>query len=164
MSGEIPFPVALNPNQVPVNPEVNVPLLRGLLDDAAQQALRNINCCLIGTIVSFDSSKQTARIAVNFQKVLDKVPVGRPQIFNYPTLVDCPVFSLFGGQHYMTFPITAGDTCIILFNERPLTEISTFWVRTSTPTVASSVLMKVPRAPTTMLAISLYPILTLLLS
>jgi hypothetical protein len=112
--------VPLNPNPIPINPDFNVPLLRGLLDDAADIAARNINCVLIGTIISFDDSNQSARIAVNFQKVLDKVPPGKQQIFNYPTLIDCPVFSLYGGQHFLTFPIQAGDNCIILFNDRDL--------------------------------------------
>jgi hypothetical protein len=38
----------------------------------------------------------------------------------YPLLIKCPVFHLYGGSAYMTFPIVAGDNCILLFNDREI--------------------------------------------
>ncbi len=142
MSGEIPFStspfhnseIPLPPNPTPVNPGVLPNILRGLLDAAAQEAASSINCTMIGTIISFDSGTQTARISINFQKVLDKVPAGKPQIFNYPTLIQCPVVSLFGGVSFMTFPIKAGDTCLVFFNDRDIDS----WITTGTTTTPNS--------------------------
>jgi hypothetical protein len=42
----------------------------------------------------------------------------------YPVLVDCPYFVLQGGGAYIDMPISAGDYCLVLFNDR---DIDNWW-------------------------------------
>jgi hypothetical protein len=39
---------------------------------------------------------------------------------DYPVLTDVPVFILSGGGFAVTFPVAAGDTCLVCFNDRDL--------------------------------------------
>jgi hypothetical protein len=42
------------------------------------------------------------------------------EIKEYPLLLDCPCIILAGGQGSVTFPIQAGDSCLVLFNDRDM--------------------------------------------
>ena len=83
-----------------------------------KEAFTSLNCHQIGTIVSFDAAKQSAVVTINMKRVINGVAG------DYPLLLDVPVISLFGGAGYLTFPITAGDTCLVLFNDR---DIDSWW-------------------------------------
>ncbi len=72
-----------------------------------------LNCVQIGTIESFNKLTNTASVSINFKRQL---PDG--STLDYPLLCDCPVFILSGGGASIEMPITAGDTCLILFNDR----------------------------------------------
>ena len=39
------------------------------------------------------------------------------EIKEYPLLLDCPCIVLAGGQGALTMPISAGDSCLVLFND-----------------------------------------------
>ncbi len=89
------------------------PQLRDLLNQHKQEIFGDFNCHQVGKIVSFDATKQTASVQLQILAVLpdgSQVP--------YPLLTDCPVFINGGGGATITFPITAGDTCLVLFNDR----------------------------------------------
>jgi hypothetical protein len=73
----------------------------------------SINCVQIGTIQSYNSVTNTASVKINFLRQL-----ANGEKITYPVLEDCPVFILNGGGASVTFPIAAGDQCIILFNDR----------------------------------------------
>lgn len=75
----------------------------------------NINCVQVATIVSYDATANTCSCQINYKRKLDD---GR--IFDYPVMSDCPVFFLSGGTSWVSMPISAGDTCIVLFNDRDL--------------------------------------------
>lgn len=77
----------------------------------------------IGTIQSFDSDKQTAKVSINYTKTyfeVDSTGVLAPVQVNYPTLLDCPVFFAGGGGRALTFPVAQGDECLIAFNDRDI--------------------------------------------
>ena len=72
-----------------------------------------LNCVQIGTIESFNKLLNTASVSVNFKRQL---PDG--STLDYPLLCDCPVFILSGGGASIEMPISVGDTCLLLFNDR----------------------------------------------
>ncbi len=85
-----------------------------------------INCHQIGTIVSFNATNQTAVVQIQMLKTLQGVnPIGETgnssdEVVSYPQLVDVPIIVLGGGGAYLTFPIAAGDDCILLFCDRDI--------------------------------------------
>ncbi len=105
-----------------VTPDIAEFFNRRMRDTAA-----NMNCCLIGKVVSFNAANQTVQAKVNFQKVIKGViplpaTVGEManKITDYPDLVEIPVFIYQGGGAYLTMPIAAGDDCLILFHDRDM--------------------------------------------
>lgn len=99
--------------------------LRALLQAHQQELFTTFNCHQVGSIVSFDAAKQTATVKIAMQRLVFNQPQGAgeqlqlfPTIVEYPALVDCPVFVNSGGGSVLTMPVEAGDTCLILFNDR----------------------------------------------
>lgn len=90
------------------------PDLRTLLGNLKTEIAYELNCHQVGTIESYNSTSQTASVRVSMLKTIGTTQVA------YPLLTDCPVVVPMGGQGYMTFPIAAGDPCLILFNDRDL--------------------------------------------
>lgn len=91
---------------------VAAPDLTTLFDMRLRDALQNTNCHLLGTIESFDAAAQTATVSINQKLSFAGV------LKDYPPLVKVPVFILGGGNRVFTFPVRAGDTCLVLFNDR----------------------------------------------
>lgn len=100
------------------------PSLKDVLDQFQKSLLLGLNCHHIGTVQSFDATTQTGTATINYKKTFyRKDPVNglfQPLLVDYPVLIDCPVVILGGGTTALTFPITAGDECLILFNDRDL--------------------------------------------
>lgn len=109
-------------------PNVADPDLSTFVDMALRNTLLNLNCHLIGTIESFDASKQTASVSINLK--LDFAG----QLKEYPLLTDVPVFVLGGGNRAFTFPVRKGDTCLVLFHDRAIDN----WFSTGNSTTPSS--------------------------
>lgn len=92
----------------------NQPSLASLVELLQKNIMSVLNCHQVGEIVSFNASNQTAEVSVKMTyKVNDKV-------LEYPLLIDCPCVVLGGGKGRVTFPIAAGDSCIVLFNDRDI--------------------------------------------
>lgn len=75
-----------------------------------------LNCHRIGIIQSFNSSNQTATI-----QLVDKKVIAGYEGTKFKTisvLVDCPVYIHSGGGGWINQPITTGDECLVLFNDR----------------------------------------------
>ena len=89
------------------------PNLPDLMQNLKRDIFRSMNCVKIGEIKSFDATKKTAKIQIQFKHVRED-----GQIVSVSPLVDCPVFTLQGGGSAIEMPITAGDQCIILFSDR----------------------------------------------
>lgn len=88
--------------------------LSQVLEKLANSIKTSINCIKIGEIVSFDKEDQTASVKVlhimdeNYNLYM-KEPV------EYPVLQKVPVVVLQGGGAHITFPISKGDQCLLLF-------------------------------------------------
>lgn len=88
--------------------------LATLLEAKGREIARSINCVQIGTIQSFNEVNQTAEVSLNFKRVINN------EIREYATLVDVPCVVLNGGGGGLSFPITKGDICVVLFNDRDI--------------------------------------------
>jgi hypothetical protein len=78
-----------------------------------RETMLDINCVQIGTIESYNSVTNTAQVSINVKRKLKN-----GDELEYPTLEDCPVFMLHGGTSSITMPISSGDGCLVLFNDR----------------------------------------------
>ena len=52
--------------------------------------------------------------------ITDESPSGIKTYTERPLLLQVPVVTLFGGGSFLSMPITAGDTCILFFNDRDM--------------------------------------------
>lgn len=85
-------------------------MLRGMLGGL----LPGIWTALPGAIVAFDAGTVTASVQPGIAgSVLGKD--GKVQAVNLPLLTDVPVVFPRGGGCTLTFPVTAGDECLIVF-------------------------------------------------
>lgn len=80
--------------------------------DAAQ---RELHTCLPGIIKSFDPAKQTAKVQPAIKRLFTETG-----FVDLPECVDCPVQFPAGGNFVLTFPVTAGDECLLVFSERAI--------------------------------------------
>lgn len=99
---------------------VTPPDLSTLLDLRIQNALAATNCHSIGTITAFYPETQTADVTMVFLRTIINAPEQNVTEQTPIVLVDCPVICLGGGDAALTFPIAAGDTCLICFNDRAI--------------------------------------------
>lgn len=94
-----------------------------LLNEHKRQIQIETNCHAIGEIQSFNSQDQTCSIKVNYKKtkmVQGSTGAYQKTFIDYPILIDCPVIILSGGQSGISFPISVGDDCLVLFNDRDI--------------------------------------------
>jgi len=97
--------------------QINPPDLDDVLELLKNNIFANLNCVQIGKIEKVNDN-QTVEIMIQVKR---RVP---NKIISYPLLVDCPYLVLQGGGAYLDFPITKGDYCLVLFNDR---NIDTWW-------------------------------------
>lgn len=94
--------------------QANQPTLASLLALHKEDIMYSINCHQVGEIVSFNSSTQTAEVKIKMLRLMNG------ELKEYPILVDCPCIILSGGKGRLTFPIQAGDSCLVLFNDKDI--------------------------------------------
>lgn len=98
--------------------------LRDLLDLVKKEVMLSLNCHGIATITSFDAEKQTVQAQIAYKQAFEQRDPRSGKystvLMNYPVLIDCPVVILGGGGGALTFPIAAGDECLILWNDRDI--------------------------------------------
>lgn len=100
-------------NTAPLS-SIAAPDMRLVLDTWMNNSALKLNCHRIGTIVSFDSTKQTASVQIASLAVFGDKTVP------YPVLTQCPVFVPSGGNGCLTMPVSSGDSCLVLFNDRDI--------------------------------------------
>lgn len=96
---------------------------KDVLDEHKKDIFRDMNCHSIGTVEEFDSSQQTCKVKINYLKtrlVKNQFGVYTERNFSYPLLIDCPIMVYKGGVSGLTMPISAGDSCLVLFNDRDI--------------------------------------------
>ncbi len=91
------------------------PTMRSLLDTFKQEIFKSFNCHQVGSIVSVDFEKNTVSVQLGMQQQL---PDGTTR--NYPVLTDCPMFIMCGGSSFIGMPVSPGDLCLVLFNDRDI--------------------------------------------
>ena len=101
---------------------IKPPDLKELLDRKRDKWFSELNCVTVGKIESFDTANQTATISISYLK--QKMNTG--DFIQYPVILKCPCVVMNGGGAYMSFPITTGDECLVIFCDR---EIDT-WLET----------------------------------
>ena len=69
-----------------------------------EEFLSSLHCALPGTVVSFDPSTQTAEIQ----------PAVRMGSLAFPVLSDVPVFFPGSRESAITWPVSAGDECLVI--------------------------------------------------
>lgn len=94
--------------------------LRELFDNLRIEIMKAINCMRPGVIESYDAATQTATVKIAQKQVTSIMPDGTRTFADYPLLQKVPVEFPGGGGATMTFPVAAGDECIIEFADRQL--------------------------------------------
>jgi len=94
--------------------------LTDVLDAWMRGGAIGINCIQIGIVQAFNSSNQTATVQIALKQVKEIAPDGTRTLVEYPLLLQCPVVVLYGGADFISMPITAGDNCLIFFNDREI--------------------------------------------
>jgi hypothetical protein len=115
-------------NNLKITPFVVPPDFRAAFDSFKAEVFYDLNCHQLGEIVSFDAATQTASIQlmVDIQNA--------DAVYRYPVLTNCPVFVLSGGNGCITMPVAAGDSCLVLFNDRDIDN----WYENGTESVPNS--------------------------
>ncbi len=88
--------------------------LTQVLERLTNSIKTSIHCIKIGEIVSFDKTNQTASVKV-LHKMDENYNLYLKKEVEYPLLSKVPVVVLNGGGSQITFPIKAGDQCLLLF-------------------------------------------------
>lgn len=127
-------------NQVFNQPNITPPKLPQLLENKKTEVKTEINCMAVGTIQNFDTTDQTVTVTVNYLRQIYGGALSSSDVLNnstqaYPQILKCPLMILTGGNSYLTFPITVGDTCLIFFNDR---DIDNWWSTGSSSSVPNS--------------------------
>jgi hypothetical protein len=94
------------------------PDLEDIIEGATEDLLYDFNCHRVGIIEAFYPDDQTADV-----KLVDKSVINTTDgevLTNYSLLEKCPTKINKGSKGGLTVPITKGDTCLVLFNDRDL--------------------------------------------
>ena len=92
------------------------PELIDVLNEFKKNIFASLNCHAIGTVLLFDPLKKTAQVQINYLRKLPDSSIPK----EYPVLMDCPVMFLSGGIARLSMPVTVGDQCLVLFNDRDM--------------------------------------------
>lgn len=84
---------------------------------AIQGALSNVWTALPAVVVNFKPAQLTVDVQPTI-KIIQQNQDGSFQAVQMPLLLDCPVVFQRGGGATLTFPIAAGDECMVVFMNR----------------------------------------------
>lgn len=92
--------------------------------DPHEQSVRQLNgrlaqlwTAIPGIVQSFNATEQTVVVQPAIRAVLFDIN-GKPTNVALPLLLDCPVQFPAGGGFALTFPVKAGDECLVVFSSR----------------------------------------------
>lgn len=127
-------------SSLPFNPIVGTPMLADVLNNFKKEVFLQLNCHALGTVQALNV---TGLRGPNVQVTLDytKSFYTRNEDgayvqteVNYPVIATCPLVVLGGGGSNLTFPVSKGDKCLILFNDRDMSN----WIAGATSGSVSS--------------------------
>jgi len=94
------------------------PDLEDIMEGLKEDIFFEFNCHRVGIIEAFYPSDQTADIRLVDKSV--RQTTDGEVLTNFSLLEKCPVIVNKGISGGLTIPINAGDTCLVLFNDRDL--------------------------------------------
>lgn len=98
--------------------------LRDLCDLIKRELFLEMNCHAVAKVKAFNSLQQTIEAEILYgQQYLQRDPRSGKYstvLIKYPIVVDVPVVVMGGGGATLTFPIQAGDECLLMFNDRDI--------------------------------------------
>jgi hypothetical protein len=86
---------------------------------AQDQRQAQIHTAMVGQIIEFFPDTMTVTVQPCIQGI-HKQPDGTVGYLDISPLTDVPVIYPGGGSHTITFPIAAGDYCLVIFAERSI--------------------------------------------
>lgn len=101
------------------------PQLADVIQQALNNALKDLHTSFPGRIVSFDATNQTATVQPMIKRVF-KDDFGEDAALTLPLLIKAPVWLPRAGGFVITFPIEPGDDCLVIISERSLDNWWTF--------------------------------------
>jgi Phage protein Gp138 N-terminal domain len=87
-----------------------------------EDVLKTINCHQVAIVHFFNSDDLTITAQITTKRLLDIKPDGSKIWKEYPLFTDVPIVILGGNDSLLTFPVLAGQECLLLFNDRELDE------------------------------------------
>lgn len=91
------------------------PTMAQVLQDAFEGRLCNLHTAMPGRILSYDASKQTAKIQPELKR---KFRDG--SVLDIPVISDVPVVMPRAGKAFISLPLKPGDQVLLIFAERSL--------------------------------------------
>jgi len=88
--------------------------IEDLIRDIVRAELVNTHTAMPGIVTKFDSAKMT----VNVKPAIKTRIMGEDQ--DMTELVDVPVMVPSAGGYHVTFPISAGDECLVVFSDKTI--------------------------------------------
>jgi hypothetical protein len=102
------------------NKQLQPPDLNAVLNELKTDILKSINCVQVGIVQSFDAADQTVSVRLSIKKIIEIEDDGTRIVEERPVLAKLPLMILSGGDTFLSFPIAAGDECLVFFNDREI--------------------------------------------
>ena len=83
----------------------------------------SFHCIKVGRITAVNTSNQTVDVQILHKRINQSNLIKR-ELKEFPLLKSVPFVVLGGGNSYLSFPISVGDNCLLLFNDY---EIDRWW-------------------------------------
>lgn len=106
-----------------LTPNNNKSLLN-LFEEMTSVIFSTLNCVKIGEIQSFDPATQTASVKILSKKV-NEYNLNERELVDYTVLEQVPVVFPKGGGSYISYPVSTGDNCLLLFCDF---ELDGWWI------------------------------------
>lgn len=109
--------------QAELNRILTNPGLSDALNGLKKDVFLSFKCHDIAIVQSFDPDDQTIEATIAYKKtylVRNNDGTYTLQNFEYPILIDVPVIFMGNKTLGLTFPVTKGDECLVLYNDRDI--------------------------------------------
>lgn len=97
-----------------------LPDLTTLLDTLKREIMADMNCAKVGIVQSFDATLQEVEVKIAYTQVTSISTDGVRTLAEYPLLLRVPAQFVGGGGFTLTFPVAAGDECLVVFNDQQI--------------------------------------------